>query len=405
MNKTFLILHIPNIYKIMSKSLITRKFNFLLFLLPVLMLFSCADSRQEVDYRKDFSSGIKSEYPNKEITDGPYVFQENGETILKWIAGNEVISEKITDKNFGLFKENFGLELKPEWLQQDNKQVDYQQKFENVDRFIALSDIHGQHKLFIKILRENDIIDEAHNWSFGSGHLVIVGDIFDRGPQVNESLWLVFKLAHQAIEAGGHLHYTIGNHEEMVINKDHRYVNEKYFSSAKKMGLSYEQLFGENTVIGKWLRTNPVILQINDVLLVHAGVSPELVQKGFTAEQINKLFLNEILGKTKEETAHDSVLTFLRGHNGPIWYRGYFRDDNLDRKQVDQILNYFNVNYIVVGHTSQESIVSLFRNKIFGIDSSIKNGKYGEILIYDKGDFFRGTIKLTPAYTNQHDSN
>jgi hypothetical protein len=115
--------------------------------------------------------------------------------------------------------------------------------------------------------------------------------------------------------------------------------------------------------------------------------------------------LNEILGKTKEETAHDSVLTFLRGSDGPIWYRGYFRDEELDRKQIDQILNYFMVKNIIVGHTSQESIVSLFRNKIFGIDSSIKNGKYGEVLIYDKGDFFRGTIKMTPAYTNRHDSN
>jgi hypothetical protein len=383
----------------MNTNLIKSKWFLVSLIFLLFSTVSCVDSGQEkIDYREGLSNFNPNEYPNKNISDGPYFFYENDELILKWLEEDQVVKHTINDKNFDVIEANFGMQLKPEWLSRNSKPIDYKQEFKDVDKIIAISDIHGQYKLFVKLLREYNIIDENNNWSFGTGNLIIVGDIFDRGPQVNEALWLVFKLSHQALESGGKLHYLMGNHEEMILNKDHRYVNDKYLASAKKLNLTYEQLFTENTVIGNWLRTKPVIIQINDVLFVHAGISPEFIEKGFTAEQANRIFLNDIIGKTKAETKHDTVLSFLRGSEGPIWYRGYFRDDELDRDKVDLILKHFNKKHIVVGHTSQVSIVSLFRNRIFGVDSSIKNGKYGEVLIYDKGDFFRGTIKMTPDY-------
>jgi len=379
-------------------------FNYKLYFLIFLFIgISCSPSSQkdEINLRQGLSEFDAGEYPNKNITDGPYIFYKDGETILKWIEKEELIEHTIIESNFKTIERNFGLKLKPEWINPKNEAIDYKQEFSNIDKIIAISDIHGQYKLFVKILREYNIIDEKNNWSFGNDHLIIVGDIFDRGPQVNEALWLVYKLEHQAKESGGKLHYLMGNHEEMIINKDFRYVNDKYISTAEKMNLSCEQLYGKNTLMGQWIRTKPVIIQINDILFVHAGISPEFVENGYTAELTNKIFLNDILGKTKDETSYDSVLSFLRGNKGPIWYRGYFEDHNLDRREVDKILKYFNKKHIVVGHTSQESIVSLFRNKVFGIDASIKDGKYGEVLIYDKGDFFRGTIKMTPMYKHR----
>lgn len=378
----------------------TRIKSVLFFIIFLGLSFnSCNQSTQKaVELREPLASFNALEYPNKNITDGPYVFYENGEIILKWIEQDKLIVETINESNITIFKKNFGIDLKYEWLKENDKPLDYKQEYKNVDKIIAISDVHGQYKLFVKILREYKVIDKNNNWSFGNGNLVIVGDIFDRGDQVNEALWMVYKLRHQALEQGGRVHYTIGNHEEMIINKDLRYVNEKYIASAEKMNLDYDQLYGKNTVIGHWIRSNPVILQINDILFVHAGISPEVVDKGFTAEQMNKAFLDGILGQTKLETEQDSVLTFLRGNKGPIWYRGYFYDNDLKSDQIDVILNHFNKKHIVVGHTSQESIVSLFRDRVFGIDSSIKNGKYGEVLIYDKGDFFRGPIKLPSKY-------
>lgn len=365
----------------------------------LLLIASCGDSmKKDIDYREGLSNFDAVEYPNKKITDGPYVFFKGGETIIKWMQEDEVVEKTITRKNFGLIEDNFGFQLKYEWLNPNINPIDYKQEFKDVDRIISISDIHGQYKMFVKILREYNIIDEENNWIFDSGHLMIVGDIFDRGPQVNEALWLVYKLEHQALENGGRVHYLHGNHEEMVLNNDLRYINEKYISTAKNLDLEYEQLYAENSLIGQWLRTKPLIIQINDILFVHAGISPEFVERGFTAQQVNKLFVSELIGKTRAEIMQDTVLRFLQGSNGPIWYRGYFRNNNVAYEDIDQILSHFNKKHIVVGHTSQESIVSLYRNRIFGIDASIKNGRYGEVLIYDKGDFFRGTIKMSVPF-------
>ena len=366
-------------------------------ILLVLVLTSCATGHNDINHRLGLSNFDAKEYPNKDITDGPYLFYKDGDVIAKWMEKDLLVEKPISEKkDFRFMKRNFGFELKAEWLKQ-NQAIDYKQEFKDVDHFIAISDIHGQYKMFVKILREYNIIDRNNNWIFGNKHLVIVGDIFDRGDQVNECLWLVYQLEHQAAELGGRVHYLIGNHEEMALNKDLRYVNEKYNPIAEKLDLSYDQLFGKNTVLGQWLRTKPVILQINDVLIVHGGVSPEFVDKGFKAEEVNKIFTTELIGKTRKEIKQDSVLKFLKGSYGPIWYRGYFGGKDLTNDKVDYVLDYFGKKNIIVGHSTRESITTHFGNRIFGVDSRIKGGDYGEVLIYDKGDFFRGTIKMSVA--------
>ena len=36
-------------------------------------------------------------------------------------------------------------------------------------------------------------MDEKYQWIFGKGHLVICGDLFDRGNDVAAELWLIYK--------------------------------------------------------------------------------------------------------------------------------------------------------------------------------------------------------------------
>ena len=74
-----------------------------------------------------------------------------------------------------------------------------------------------------------------------------------------------------------------------------------------------------------------------------------------------------------------------------IWYRGYF-NDNLPDTDISKILKLLNSEHIVVGHCSNKEVVQLYNNKIFGVDSSIKKGKYGEILFIKNKRFFRGTL-------------
>jgi hypothetical protein len=158
------------------------------------------------------------------------------------------------------------------------------------------------------------------------------------------------------------------------------------------MATSYDQLFADNTIIGKWLKTSPVILTINDILFVHAGISPEFIENKFTQQGVNFMFQNRILGEEDDIIESDPLLKFLEGRNGPVWYRGYFNDSTFTEQKLDQILEYFNKNSIVVGHTTQDSIISLFDGKIFGIDAGIKRGKYGELFIYENDKFYRGTL-------------
>jgi hypothetical protein len=252
--------------------------------------------------------------------------------------------------------------------------------------------MHGQYHLSVELLRKYGVIDNQNNWSFGSGHLVVNGDIFDKGAKTTEILWLVYKLKNQAEASGGKVHYLIGNHELMVLNKDLRYINEKYLSTEKMMATSYDLLFSESTIIGQWLKTSPIILSINDILFVHAGISSEFVEQGISQESVNKVFQNEIIRELDDVIENDSLLSFLIGRKGPVWYRGYFRDSTFTEKKLDRILEYFDKKHIVVGHTSFDSIVSLFDGKILGIDASIKKGKYGELLIYENGKFYRGTL-------------
>ena len=47
------------------------------------------------------------------------------------------------------------------------------------DRLLAISDIEGNFYAFQQLLVGNGVIDEDFNWTFGSGHLVLLGDLFD----------------------------------------------------------------------------------------------------------------------------------------------------------------------------------------------------------------------------------
>ena len=77
--------------------------------------------------------------------------------------------------------------------------------FNEVSKILALGDIHGTYDPLVSFLRSHDIIDENMDWSWSDGHLVFLGDIFDRGEDVTPILWLMYKLEKQALAAGGRM--------------------------------------------------------------------------------------------------------------------------------------------------------------------------------------------------------
>lgn len=311
------------------------------------------------------------------INDGPYIFIQDTILINKTIVNGEVITS-----NFPLNSKKINFETE--------KTV-----FKKVEKIAALSDIHGQYDLAIKILMNNEVINKNLEWSFGKGHLVIVGDIFDRGDKVTETLWFIYHLEQQAEKSGGKVHYLLGNHEYMVLHNDIRYLNEKYIISTQLLGLSFPEMYGKQTILGRWLRSKSTILKINDNLFVHGGISEEFISNGFNLEETNQL-MRESIDREKKEMKIVPFYKKYYGTNGPIWYRGYFKD-GFTEVELNSILKKLGVNQIIVGHTSQKEVMQLFNNKIFVVDSSIKNGEYGEILIIKKGEFTRKTMQGSKA--------
>ena len=114
------------------------------------------------------------------ISDGPYIFIEKNQLVEKQIINGKVFSKVIETSLY------------------DTTYLPEKSTFNNINKIAALSDIHGQYDVLIELLTNNKIIDENLNWSFGEGHLVITGDIFDRGDKVNEVLWFIYKLEAQA---------------------------------------------------------------------------------------------------------------------------------------------------------------------------------------------------------------
>jgi len=332
-----------------------------------------------------------------DLSELPQIFyKQNGEVVIKWIEDGIVreISEKDTPdfyEKVAQLGQQYRIPLK-EALGYGRTRHQQAQTgvFENVSRWLAVSDIHGQYELFVKLLQEHRVIDGELNWIFGASHLVINGDIMDRGQGVTEALWLVFKLQQQAVAQGGRVHYNMGNHELMVLDNDLRYIHKKYAAAQDLLGESYHAQFSQKSFFGQWISEQSLLFRINGTGFVHAGISPELVAMGLQPAEVNRLFVDSIMPQEKDVYRESKRLGFLATTNGPVWYRGYFNDENLTGDDIDAIFLWWGIEHMVVGHTSQDHVLTLFDGRIFAIDSSIKNGRSGEVLIYENGEFFRG---------------
>jgi hypothetical protein len=322
--------------------------------------------------------------------DGPFARYVDKGVQAQWFCQGQVIRKDYSHASgFVLpsvcgFPKSIEVQVEPSQFPAVTK---YQTK-----KLAAISDIHGQYGSMKQLLSAHGIIDAQLNWSFGDGHLVIAGDVVDRGDQVTEALWLLYQLDAQAKQAGGAVHLLLGNHETMVMANDVRYVNPKYLKIAQEYGQTYPELFNHHTVLGRWLRSKPVIVQVNDSVFMHAGLHPDYANLNMSVAQVNEQF-RASLGIPKAEVKKQETLAFLYGSLGPIWYRGYFKDPQITALDLEKVLNYMQVKRIVVGHTTMSSVLSHYQGKVISIDSDIKSGKVGEILLFEKGQWLRGNLQ------------
>ncbi len=330
--------------------------------------------------------GSVNKEPLAPVTDGPYVFVEASKALsASWLCQGEVINKEIAITNFPVTTSACDLPAKVHsFTSLETNVLEYSGDF-NV---AALSDFHGQYDLMIELLTNNKIIDENKNWAFANGHFVITGDIFDRGDKVTEILWFLYDLERQAELAGGKIHLTLGNHEVMILNGDLRYLHPKYVETAKQLNKPFEQLFSKNSILGNWLRSKPVLVKVNNMLFAHGGFHPSLATENHSIEEINAVFKLNLV-KAELAQPRQGLGEYLHRSDGPIWYRGYFakerdKDNGATSAEIELLLKHFDVQHLIVGHTSQKQIETRYQGRVIAIDSSIKRGKYGEILLIEK---------------------
>ncbi|MCU0458382.1 MAG: metallophosphoesterase [Bacteroidales bacterium] len=242
--------------------------------------------------------------------------------------------------------------------------------FKTGGQIFVVGDMHGEYSRTADMLRTNGIIDENGDWAWGKGHLVFVGDIFDRGSEVMEALWMIYRLEKQAVLSGGMVHMVLGNHEPMIFNNDLRYVTGDYYSLCDNLHLNYSDLFDYKSLLGFWLRQKPVGIRINNYLFVHAGFSPEFIRREVGLDSVNRLVWRYMNGK--ENPADTELRQFILGGSGVLWYRGLVDEDPswdvIDSESLAECLEFYDCDALVIGHTEVDSIKYFFDGRVIDVN-------------------------------------
>ena len=327
-----------------------------------------------------------------DLSDGPFIDKTDSGLYAYYLKHDSLESKSYISGKFLNTKENTFKGWAGDttiYFLRDSKTPAWQ--VETKEPIFVLGDIHGQYNRMIKNLQKHAVVDSQLNWTWGKGHLVFVGDIFDRGNKVTETLWFIYNLEQKAEKAGGQVHITFGNHELMVLNKDNRYIAHEYKTLCRNLGLDYDELFHPNSVLGEWLRSKNSMTKINDILFVHGGISQKQIESGISPKQVNELMRQYLVAGSNAEN-QEEYNQILKSF-GPFWYRGYFMDRVQYKKiietELDDVLKKLQVSKIVVGHTENEILSSSFNGKIIDVniplaDDSIPN----QALLIEDGKFY-----------------
>jgi hypothetical protein len=268
------------------------------------------------------------------------------------------------------------------------KQVMYNEpaEYNQARKIFVLADIEGNFRTFCKLLYAGGVIDKYLKWNFDDGHLVLVGDCFDRGDQVTECLWLIYSLEEKARKNGGYVHFILGNHEIMNLNGDWRYVHPKYAEKGATFKNPPAALYDGNAELWRWLRTKNIMEKIGDTIFVHGGIAPELLRLNLSVAEINNL-ARTYYNRANELFTDPALNTIFNSESSPFWYRGYYQQA-VTEEQIDSILDQFGVKTIITGHTIVDRITLFFNGKVINVDTNHAT-ENSEALLIRNGKLYR----------------
>jgi len=270
--------------------------------------------------------------------------------------------------------------------------------FDDVERIVAVGDVHGAFERLLQVLRAAAVIDARNRWIGGRTHLVQTGDVLDRGPDSRRALEFLRRLAGEAERQGGRVHALLGNHEVMRLLGDFRYVVPGEYAgftdanseatrravidkspAEERARLEAEtplgmiemiRAFGPNQDLGKYLRTLDTVVRINGIVFVHGGISPAVAP--MTCTEINDAVRRE-LGPDFEKIRANPGESLAARADGPLWYRGLANEPDSFAPEVKKILAAQHARTIVAGHSAAPGpIRNRFDNTVFLIDTGMQ---------------------------------
>jgi hypothetical protein len=337
----------------------------------------------------------------------------------------------------------------------------------SVPPLVAIGDVHGDFQDFVAILQHTNLIDKQNHWAGGQTTFVQLGDLLDRGPKPRDVMDLLMSLEREAAKEGGRVVPLLGNHEMMNMMGDLRYVTFENYASfadanseARRQAvykdytkwrarhpallaevspplelteaewmarhpagfIEQREAFSPKGNYGTWLRNHAAVAEINNVVFLHGGISPNvasmkvdeinsrirdeikifdscrqylidegLILPSFNLQEIAVVLQAEISAELKSKVASDPAVRsriseLLQFPNwlsvrvdGPLWFRGYDQwTDEEGSAQIDKILKSLKADHLVTGHTVQKTghIRSRYGGKILLIDTGMLSSYY-----------------------------
>lgn len=307
---------------------------------------------------------------SKADTDGPYVFYRGKQMIVKSIVKKDSVVAVEVEKyaqntpvvlscSVAETGDVFSFPLKSALRVEDAE-------YAMPEQMLVISDIEGNFTAFKTLLLTGKVIDSEFKWTFGKGHLVLLGDFVDRGLSVTECLWLIYKLEAEAEAAGGKVHFILGNHEILNMAGNAQYVRKKYMENAALMRESFDRMFDAHSELGRWMRTKNAVEKIGEYAFCHGGISPQLVRTGFTMQEINRIS-RQYLGVPFESLTNEAALSVFDIKSGIFWYREIAKG-LATQAEVTAALSYIGAQKIVLGHTLQPEISAYYSGRVICVD-------------------------------------
>jgi metallophosphoesterase len=319
--------------------------------------------------------------------DGPYIFYEGNKATVYDITMEKGIA-KVRKQTFdkGVAGKSFSSQVDASdaiHFKIKDQITNASAEYPMPEKLIAISDIEGEFAAFKEFLINNGVMDKHYKWTFGKGHLVTVGDFFDRGLLVTQTLWLIYHLENEAEKAGGKVHFVIGNHDIMNMNEDFRYTRKKYFEDAILMGVPYLDFYKPNTELGRWLGSKNIIEKIGDYVFLHAGISKQVSDLGLSVQQMDDA-MRPYYFREKEarKMIKDNPVIETLYHYGTslYWHRGQgtVKETAADTQAY---LAKLGAKKMVIGHSLHDGVTYLLDKTVIDLDVEHADGITEGLLI------------------------